>query len=232
MQQVRTIQDIYILISIEGGTPGLEEYIRQWWTRKTTLKILIGCPEVMTPGVEPYYPHLVQGFVSGMYESSQYELLLMEKYNYTPLIGLQFPPSSLDNINVSTILLNDTISAELHPAEVGDYDSDTIADLMVKFNRTVVSEFILSKGIMYGNVTLTLTGQLYDGTSFEGSDTVMIRMPGDVNCDGKVDIKDVASVAIRFGKSNPDPYYDMTEDGIIDIRDIAITAINFGKVYT
>jgi len=137
----------------------------------------------------------------------------------------------VNDINVTTVMLNDTVPAELYPTEVGDYDSDTIPDLMLKFNRTAVSEFILSKGIMYGNVTLTLTGQLYNGTSFEGSDTIMVRMPGDVNCDGKVDIRDVALVAIRFGKSNPDPYYDMDEDGVIDIRDIAITAVNFGKVY-
>ena len=76
-------------------------------------------------------------------------------------------------------MLNGTTPVDSEaPIEVGDYDNDNVPDLMVKFNRTMVSEFMLSKGITYGNATLTLTGQLYDGAPFEGSDIIMVRMPG------------------------------------------------------
>jgi hypothetical protein len=105
------------------------------------------------------------------------------------------------DINVSTIMLNNTIPAEPRPTAIGDYDNDSVPDLMVKFNRTAVSELILSEGIKYGNVMLTVTGKLYDGTPFEGSDVIRIRMPGDVNSDGKVDIFDVVLVAVRYGES-------------------------------
>ena len=137
----------------------------------------------------------------------------------------------VNDINVSSILLNDTIPAELEPIAIGDCDNDTVPDLMVKFNRTAVSEFILGQNIAYGNVTLTITGEVA-GTLFEGSDIIMVRMPGDVNCDGKVDIFDIVLVAVRYGESNPEPYYDMNEDGKIDILDIRSVAIYYGKTYT
>jgi len=56
---------------------------------------------------------------------------------------------------------------------------------------------------------------------------------GDVNGDGKVDIKDVGIVARAFGATPSDPRWnpaaDLNGDGKIDIRDIAIVAANFGK---
>jgi hypothetical protein len=103
------------------------------------------------------------------------------------------------DINVSTTMLNDTIPAELSPTAIDDYDNDGVPDLMVKFNRTAVSELILSEGIKYGNVTLTITGKLNDGTVFDGSDIIRVRMPRDINCDGIVDVRDVAAAASAFG---------------------------------
>jgi hypothetical protein len=43
-------------------------------------------------------------------------------------------------IDVSTILLNGTIPAEMWPTEIGDHDGDGVPELMVKFNRTAVRE--------------------------------------------------------------------------------------------
>jgi len=89
----------------------------------------------------------------------------------------------VSDIDRTTMLLNSSIPVDsfwvykLLKSVIGDHD-DGIPHLMVKFSRTAVSEFILSKGVMYGNVTLTITGELYDGTSFEGSDVIMVRMPG------------------------------------------------------
>lgn len=66
--------------------------------------------------------------------------------------------------------------------------------------------------------------------------TFHIGTSGDVNYDGKVDIRDVAFVAIAFG-SYPDhpswnPEADVNQDSIVDIRDMAFVAIRFGTVDT
>lgn len=56
----------------------------------------------------------------------------------------------------------------------------------------------------------------------------------DLNGDGKVDIMDVAAVALTYGKSEGEPGYspeaDLDQNGIIDIMDIAIVAADFGKL--
>ncbi len=60
-----------------------------------------------------------------------------------------------------------------------------------------------------------------------------IGFPADINDDGKVDIRDIAIVALAFGTHNPDPDYnpdaDIYYDGKVDIKDIAFTAMHFGE---
>jgi hypothetical protein len=143
---------------------------------------------------------------------------------------------NVSDINISSILLNGTIPVDMNaPTAIGDYDDDGVPDLMVKFNRTAVCQLILSKGIKLGNVTLTVSGKLIDGVEFEGCDTIRVRMPGDLNMDGKVDMKDVAIATKAFG-SYPgherwNPVADESEDGKIDVFDIALTCRNYGKKY-
>jgi hypothetical protein len=48
---------------------------------------------------------------------------------------------------------------------------------MVKFDRVAVSGLILSQGITSGNVVLTITGRLYDGTMLQGSDAIRVMLP-------------------------------------------------------
>jgi hypothetical protein len=88
------------------------------------------------------------------------------------------------DIDVSSILLNDTIPAEADPICIDDYDSDGILDLMVKFDRANVISYVVAniniaklneEGSMI--ITLTVTGTLNDGTLFEGSDTIRILRP-------------------------------------------------------
>jgi parallel beta-helix repeat protein len=143
---------------------------------------------------------------------------------------------NVSDINISSILLNGTIPVDMSaPIAVGDHDNDGVPDLMVKFNRTAVCQFILSKGIMFGNVTLTISGKLQNGIGFEGCDTIRVRMPGDINMDGKVDIMDISILCRAFGSypGHPrwNPIADENEDGIINMFDIALTCKNFGKTY-
>ena len=94
------------------------------------------------------------------------------------------------DINRTTILLNDTIPVDSFwtdkPLEsvIGDYDNDTIPDLMVKFERARVISYILANinktklfEEKFMRVTLTITGKLNDGIPFQGSDIITIVMP-------------------------------------------------------
>ncbi len=64
------------------------------------------------------------------------------------------------------------VAAESSPTEVGDHDSDGIADRMVKFSRPDVIVLITGKAVN-GLVTLVVPGQLISsGATFEGCDTI------------------------------------------------------------
>ena len=76
----------------------------------------------------------------------------------------------VNDIDVNIILLNGEVSAESKPTEIDDYDIDEIPDLMVKFDKSDVCE-ILETG---NEVEITITGELIDGTQFEGSDTIRV----------------------------------------------------------
>jgi hypothetical protein len=138
------------------------------------------------------------------------------------------------DIDVSSILLNDTIPVDDGvPAEIGDYDSDGILDLMVQFNRTELTAHIYHVSeIIYGNVTLTITGQLTDGTLFEGSDTVEVMFGGDADFSGYVEMADFFIWRENFGKhsgewpSEVNPDFD--SNGIVDLDDFFIWRENFG----
>lgn len=89
---------------------------------------------------------------------------------------------NVSDIDVSTILLNDTISAELKPIGIGDEDDDGVPDLMVKFNRAEVMELLGT--VDYGEdtgksveVTLTITGEVAEAP-FEGSEIVKVLFKG------------------------------------------------------
>ena len=83
------------------------------------------------------------------------------------------------DVDVSSIMLNGAVPVDSNaPTQIGDYDSDCVPDLMVKFKRKELALYIYSVlGMDLGDVTLTVSGQLIDGTKFEGFDTVWV-MPG------------------------------------------------------
>jgi hypothetical protein len=75
------------------------------------------------------------------------------------------------DIDIRTVKLEDVIPAAAHSAEPGDQDGDGIPDLMVKFDRQAVIEYLDGTT---GQMTLTVSGELTNGVLFEGSDTIAI----------------------------------------------------------
>jgi len=80
------------------------------------------------------------------------------------------------DIDASTMMLNGTIPVDPSaPTAIGDYDNDDVPDLMVKFDRAAVVQYVLDHVPNKKTfVTLTITGKLKDGTAFQGSDTIKI----------------------------------------------------------
>ena len=86
---------------------------------------------------------------------------------------------NVQDINISTILLNDTIPAMPQSSTITDYDSDRTSDLMIKFERHAVINLILQNSRFTGkleNVILTITGYLNDGTGLQGHCTIRVLM--------------------------------------------------------
>ncbi|MDH5770946.1 MAG: right-handed parallel beta-helix repeat-containing protein, partial [Candidatus Bathyarchaeota archaeon] len=141
---------------------------------------------------------------------------------------------SVVDIDVSSIRLNETFSVDPDaPIQIGDYDSDGASDLMVKLNRTELTSYLYNiLEVKLDTVTLTISGQLTDGTLFEGSDIVRTRLAGDVNEDWVVDVIDLSMVGRSFGARMDEDAYeeklDLTSDGVIDIRDLMLIGINYG----
>jgi hypothetical protein len=92
-------------------------------------------------------------------------------------------------------------------------------------------------GVAYGNYTISAYAEPLSGGKVQDDNVtspVMVGIPGDVVLlFGRIDMKDVAYIAKRFGTdpSKPlwDPNADINGDGKADMKDIATVAKNFGK---
>ena len=140
----------------------------------------------------------------------------------------------VNNISVSTVMLNDTVSANASMV-IGDYDNDTIPDAMVLFDRSEVITFIAGQNITFGNVILTVSGELKDGTAFVGSDEVGVSsLMGDVNCDGKVDILDIIGASLSYGLEEGEAGWNANANfappyNKVDLMDVVTIAAHYGE---
>jgi subtilisin family serine protease len=73
--------------------------------------------------------------------------------------------------------------------------------------------------------------QTSDNTFIDGR--VKVKMIGDINGDGTIDILDLNIVGKAYGSSKGDPRYDpevdLNKDGHVGMKDIAVIARNYGK---
>lgn len=76
MADIRTADDIDLVISIETGTPGLPEWLRQW-NDPFGVPFIVGCIGVSVPGMAPYLSSgQLTALLPGLTASGEYELLL------------------------------------------------------------------------------------------------------------------------------------------------------------
>jgi len=104
-------------------------------------------------------------------------------------------------------------------------------------------------GFAKGNYTLWSYAEPVQGETFTSDNNstggwIIVAMIGDITGpygypDGKIDVRDVAGIASRYGARPPDPRYDVKwditgptqglADGKIDARDVALVASRYGQ---
>lgn len=85
---------------------------------------------------------------------------------------IELPEGNLtvQDIDASSLRLQDTIAPASHQSEIGDYDGDCIPDLMVKFNRSELCEKLTP-----GKATIKLTGYFSNVVCITGYDDIRIN---------------------------------------------------------
>jgi hypothetical protein len=73
---IKTATDIDLIISIETGTPGATEWLRQWQA-PYGVPMIVGCIGVSVPGMAPFLQSgQIGAIMPGLTSSAEYELLL------------------------------------------------------------------------------------------------------------------------------------------------------------
>lgn len=85
-------------------------------------------------------------------------------------LPVELSPKAID---VSTILLFGNIAALESPIDVTDHDQNGIQELVVKFDRQIVIDFLISTNQVEGAVVFTVNG-IAKGQPFKGVDTISI----------------------------------------------------------
>jgi len=76
MENIKTAEDIDLIVSFETGTPGLPEWLRQWNTPFGT-PFIVGCIGVSVPGMAPYLDSgQLDALMPGLTASGEYEILI------------------------------------------------------------------------------------------------------------------------------------------------------------
>jgi parallel beta-helix repeat protein len=120
-------------------------------------------------------------------------------------------------------------------------DATSVASAAVPLQNGSTTTITLSwntTGFAKGNYTISAHALVVPGETNTANNNftdgfVYVSMVGDLNCDGKVDGRDITIVAKCFGSHLGSPNYnpncDLYNRGKIDGRDITVVAKNFGK---
>jgi hypothetical protein len=103
--------------------------------------------------------------------------------------------------------------------------------------NTTVTLKVNSTGLNYGYYKISayawpVTGEVNTSNNYLTNSTrITLTIPGDVNGDGIVNIKDAALINASWGLTVPpaNPNLDINNDGIINIKDAAIVGANWGN---
>jgi parallel beta-helix repeat protein len=148
---------------------------------------------------------------------------------------VEFPEGyNVADTNVSTVSLNGTVADDPIFLDAIDGGADGLPKLVLRFNRTILAQFIISQNLKCCNVSLTVSGQLYDLLSFNGTIGIRIsNLIGDIDCDGRVANPDASLLVLTYHSRPSDPNWndnaDMDGNGIVGLSDLVILAQHYGQ---
>jgi hypothetical protein len=87
--------------------------------------------------------------------------------------------------------------------------------------------------INYANYTLTAVAKIPTGSNTLSDGTMQVRILGDLNGDGRVDMADVDILVKAFGSypGHPrwNPAADVNNNGVVDLNDVVTVLMHFGQ---
>jgi hypothetical protein len=91
-------------------------------------------------------------------------------------------------------------------------------------------------GVPCHTYTLAAVTTILTGSNIFIGGNITVRLVGDVNGDGIVNLKDIVAAIKAFGSTptspNWNPAADVNGDGVVDMKDVALIARNMGKETT
>lgn len=141
--------------------------------------------------------------------------------------------SAFDNIPPYTYFpLCPSASAQFTIVGQGASQSPTVFLVQGNYNLTFKVNYYqaLPSYSPWGNYTVQVSS-VYQGNQAINSYTFWVRLPGDINGDGIVNILDLNPIALNWQKTVPPApaYCDLNHDGIINILDINPVALTWQK---
>ncbi len=112
---------------------------------------------------------------------------------------------------------------------IGAYTSAVILDMGESYTFPFTWN---TTGIPYHTYTVTAVAWIAGGSNTL-SGNITVRLIGDVNGDGKVDLRDLALAARAFGSTQTSPNWnpatDINGDGVVNMKDLTLIARYFGQ---
>ncbi|MDH7564796.1 MAG: PQQ-binding-like beta-propeller repeat protein [Candidatus Bathyarchaeota archaeon] len=164
----------------------------------------------------------------------RYKTVVGQGYNATVWVKIQnegdFPETS---IQVTAYWSNSSHISQIIKTRI-------LSELPVNGSATI-SILWDTASIVKGNYTIHVKAEAVPGESETSNNvkylgySVLVSIPGDINADRQVDLKDVFSIAnaydSRVCESKWNPNCDMDNDGVIDLKDYLRAVTNFGKLW-